>query len=299
MAFTPIALQIEDIQNTDFIPDAFTKVNSNFVELQGNFEDLINTLEIDYVNAIIGVTTPIQSINTQSIKLNAGSLVYVNSSGTVVGSLALDNNSLSVLTVNNVIAGSGVTTANITSTGTATLNNVNVAGALSMSGANSNSASTAYTPQTVTVNLVYNTSTNYAEGTITLTNTTSKNLFLSLSADAATYTGSFNPAIQGVKLTIALDGTNPPADGAEFTMVLTAFLSGSTSIITSWGTLNKTITLIPSSTLAIQDNTVGTLASPINFSNTLYKSNITFLKATFNSVPRLLVTSEKNMTDAN
>jgi hypothetical protein len=299
MAFTPIALQIEEILNTDFIPDAFTKTNSNFVEIQGNFEDLINTLQIDYVNAIIGVTAPIQSINTQSIKLNAGSLVYVNSSGSQVGSLALDNNNLSVLTVNSIINGSGITTANITSTGTATLNNITIGGTINLNGATTATASPAITPQNLTVSLTYNTSTNIAEGTVTLTNTSSKNLFLTLSADAATYTGSFNPSILGVNIKIALDGTNPPADGSQFTFALVGFVSGSTSIIANWASLNKPINLVPSSTLAIQDNAVGTLASPITFSNTLFKSNITFLKSTFSSIPRLLIVSEKNMTDLN
>jgi len=299
MAFTPITLQIDEVLTTDFIPDAFTKINSDFVEIQGNFEDLVNTLQIDYVNAIIGVTTPIQSINTQSIKLNAGSLVYVNSSGTNVGSLALDSNNQSVLTVNSIINGSGITTANLTSSGTASLTNLSVSGTVSFNGASSLSASPAVTPQNLTVSLIYNTSTNISEGTITLTNTTSKNLFLTLSADAATFTGSFNAAILGVNIKIALDGTNPPADGAEFTIALAGFVSGSTSIIANWATLNKTINIVPSSTLAIQDNAVGTLASPISFSNTLFKSNITFLKSTFNSIPRLLITSEKNMTDLN
>jgi len=297
MPFTPLALQIDPILTTDFIPDAFTKTNSNFTELQGNFEDLVNNLEIDYTNAIIGVTTPIQSINTQNIRLNAGSLVFVNSSATQVGSLALDNNNLSVLTVNSIVIGSGLTAATITASGLTTLAGVTISGPTNISGAISSSASIAQTPQSVTLNLAYNTTNNFSEATLTLNNTTSKNLFLTLSADSGTYSGSFNAAIQGVNITIALDGTNPPADGSQFTLVIAAFVSGTTNIITSWAALNKNIALLPSGTLAIQDNAPGVLAVPIVFSNTLFKSNITFLKGTFNAQARLLIVGEKNMTD--
>lgn len=297
MAFTNLALQIEDVLLTDFIPDAFTKVNSNFTEVAGNFEDLINTLQIDYVNAIIGVTTPIQAINTQSIGLKAGSLVYTNSAGTQVGSLTLDSNNLSVLTVNSIVTGSSLTTVNLVSSGTLTAAALNVSGAVGLTGAVSSAATIAQSPGYTTVNLAYNTTTNFSEATITLTNTTSKNLMLTLSADAGTYTGSFNAAIQGVNLKIALDATNPPADGSEFTFALVGFVAGSINVASQWGTLNKNIYLLPSSTLAIQDNAPGVLVTPIFFSNTMFKSNITFLKITTGTQARLLIVAEKNMTD--
>lgn len=298
MAFTPLALNIETILNSDFIPDAFTKVNANFLELQGNFENLINDLQIDYTNAIIGVTTPIKSINTQSIILNAGTLTYLNSSSTQVASLTLDTNNLSVFTANTVNVGTQLTALNITSTGAAALASLSVSGAVNFSGAMTSASSTAETPQTVNVQLAYNTTTNYSKATLNLTNTASRNIFLNLVADAGTYTGSFNANIQGVQITVQLDATHPPADGASFTLVLVGFVSGSTNIMPTWATLNKTIALLPASNLAIQNNAPGTLAVPITFQNISLASNITFLKATFNSQATLLITSNTNMTGA-
>lgn len=297
MAFTNISLQLEDVLLTDFIPDAFTKVNSNFTEVGGNFEDLVNTLQIDYVNAIIGVTTPIQAINTQNIGLKAGSLIYTNSTGTQVGSLTLDNNNLSVLTVNTATIGSALTVPNITSSGIGTFAGLTATGPIALSGAVTSASSIAESPGYTTVNLAYNTTTNLSAATIVLNNTTPKNLMLTLSADAGTYTGSFNAAIQGVQITISLDPTNPPVDGSSFTIAIVAFVSGSINIATQWGTLNKTITLVPDSTVAIQENAAGVLLTPIVFSNTMFKSNITFTKITTASQQRLLITGEKNMTD--
>lgn len=297
MAFNNISLQTEDVLLTDFIPDAFTKVNSNFTEIVGNFEDLVNTLQIDYVNAIIGVDTPIQAINTQNIALKGGALVYTNSAGTQVGSLTLDSNNLSVLTVNSVVTGSGLTSTDVTSSGTATLNNVNASGNVAFTGAVSSAASIAQSPGYTTVNLAYDTSTNLSKATITLTNKTSKNLMLTLSADSGTYSGSFNAAIQGVQITLALDPVNPPTDGMEFCIALVAFVSGSINIAPQWGTLSKQITIVPDVNVAIQDNAPGALLVPIVFDNTMFKSNITFLKVTAGAQARLLIVSEKNMID--
>ena len=62
MAFTNINMQIDDVLDSDFIPDAYTKLNTNFVEVQSTIEDLINNLQIDVANKTIGTTLPVSYI---------------------------------------------------------------------------------------------------------------------------------------------------------------------------------------------------------------------------------------------
>jgi hypothetical protein len=167
-----------------------------------------------------------------------------------------------------------------------------------LAGPVTSTAAIAQTPGYMTVNLNYDTATNLSKATITLNNTTPKNLVLTLSADAGTYTGSFNLGILGVQLTVALDVTNPPADGAEFMFTLGGFVSGVINIATQWGVLGLPINLVPDTNVAIQDNAPGALLTPITFSNTMFKSNITFVKIMASAQARLLIVGEKNMVSS-
>lgn len=298
MAFTPITLQIEDILVTEFIPDAFTKVNSNFLELQGNFENLINDLQINVATGKIGETAPITSINTQNIILDSGTLVYKNASAVQVASLTLNGSEESVFTVDHIVVDSDINVLNITSTGTITAAALAVSGAAAIAGKASFAVAQAITPALGTISLVYNSGTNYSEGTINLTNSTPGNNWFKLAADSATYSGTFNAGLLGIKLTIQFDGSVPPVDGSEFTFGFAGIFTGSTDITATFAGLGSgnTITLIPEATVSIQGNAVGTLAAPIDFMNSRYKSNITFVKASFDAVKRLIIIAEKNMT---
>lgn len=296
MAFTQLNLQIDDILQTDFIPDAFSKSNANFLELQSNFEDLINNFEIDLANMKIGTENPIALIRTQDAIIKAGSLIYQTAVGTQVASLTLDSSNESVFNVDHLIVDEDLTVADITASGTVTLANLIASQAATFNGKVTMVPAPAYTPQIVPVALVYNSSTNYAEGEIVLTNTSRKVSYLELVCDAATYNGgSFNPLINGIKLTLKLHATAAPVDGSENTLALYRVASGSTDVTTTWAAANKQIDILPDVTLAIQENTPGTLSSPIRFQNVAFKSNVTFAKMTFGSQARLIIVAEKNM----
>jgi hypothetical protein len=296
MAFTPITLQIEEILQTDFVPDGFTKSNANFQELQTNHEELINDLEIDVANKKIGTDNPISLIKTENAVIKGGSLLIQTAAGAQIGSLTINVSNETVLNVDHLVIDSDLTIADITASGSTSLVDLAVSGPAAFTGKVTVTPSPAFTPQTVQVNLTYNTSTNYSEGTITLTNTSRKFTFLELVADSATYnSGSFNPLINGIKLTVELHASVPPADGTELCLAFYRLLTGSTDITSAWAALNNDIELIPESTLAIQDNAAGTLSAAIKFQNVSFKSNITFAKFTFGSQPRLIIVAEKNM----
>lgn len=296
MAFTQLTLQIDTIMQSDFVPDAFTKANSNFVEIQSIVEDLVNQLEIDLTNKKIGTDNPINLLRTENIILKGGTLVYQSSVGTQVASLTLNGSNESIFNVDHLVIDSSITTASISASGLSAITNLTVSGTSAFSGKSTFTISPAYTPQTVPVELVYNTSTNYAEGEIILTNSSRKHSYLELVCDAATYSaGAFNPLINGIKLKITLHVSTPPVDGSELMLALYRLVSGSTNITATYAALSKPMDLIPNSLLAIQDNAPGTLGSPIRFENVGLRSNITFAKNTFNSQSRLIIISSKNM----
>ena len=296
MAFTALTLQIENILQTDFVPDAFTKVDNNFLEIQSNFEDLINNLQIDISNKKIGTETPIQLLRTENIILKAGSLLYQTSTGTQVAALTLNSSNESVLNVDHLVVDTDMSIGNITASGTTTLNQLSVASTAALNGKVTMTPSPAYVPQVVQVQLTYNSSTNYAEGEIILTNSSRKHSYLELLCDASTYSaGAFNPLINGIKIKITMHVSTPPADGTELTLALYRVANGSTDVTTTWAALNKPIDLLPNTLLAIQENTPGTLSTPIQFANVALKSNITFAKMTFSSQQRLIIVASKNM----
>jgi len=297
MAFSELNLQIEEILQTDFVPDAFVKVNTNFVEIQSNFEDLINNFEIDIANKKIGTDNPIALVRTENIVLKAGSLLFQTSVGSQVASLELDSSNESVFTVDHLISNIDFSAADISASGTVNLVDLIASGTSTLQGKVTMTQSPAYIPQTVQVQLTYNTGTNYAEGEITLTNSSRKHSYLELLTDATTYSaGAFNPLINGIKITVKIHASTPPVDGTELTLFLYRIASGSTNVTTTYAGLDVPIDLIPYSTLAIQDNTPGTLGTPIQFKPVALKSNITFAKITFSSQPRLIIIAEKNMT---
>lgn len=296
MAFTILTLQIDDILSADFIPDAFTKVNSNFLELQSNFEDLVNNFQIDLANKKIGSDDPISLLRTNNAIIKAGTLIYQTSVGTQVGSLTLNASNESVFNADHLVIDKDMSITDITASGTTSLAALSASGPIAFTGKVTMTPSPAYTPQTVPVNLVWNSSTNYAEGEIILTNTSRKHSYLELVCDAGTYSGgTFNPLINGIRLTVKMHATAPPVDGTEVMLAFYRVVNGSTDVTTSWASVNKPIDLLPNTDVAIQDNTPGALVTPIRFQSVSLKSNITFAKNTFSSQVRLIVVAEKNM----
>lgn len=296
MAFNQLTLQIEDILQADFVPDAFLKVNTNFVEIQSTLEDLINTLEIDIANKKIGTETPINLLRTENIVIKAGTLLYQTSVGSQVASLVLNGSNESVFNVDHLIVDSDLSVATINSSGNTTLTQLIVNSTSVLNGKVTFTPTPAYTPQIVQISLIYNSSTNFAEGEIVLTNSSRKHSYLELVCDASTYSaGAFNPLINGVKIKITLHTTTPPADGSEITLAFYRLVSGSTDVTTTYASLSKPINLIPNTLLAIQENTPGTLGTPIRFQNVALKSNITFAKMTFSAQSRLIIIASNSM----
>jgi len=224
MAFSPIALPIQEILLTNFVTDIATISNSNDLLLQSTLEDLINNLEIDTAGLTIGSTNAITSVKTKSLILQDTGFIYqTGSPSTIIAKLEKDTNSKSILTLDKLISNTeidanvlNVNTLNINSSITSTKSTVS--GTLQFDGqlVESKSASSI-------INVVKDSTT--AKGTLLLTSTSPKNIFVTLSVTSGpdlnpVYSGSSLNNIDLFELKVDFDQTNPPSENSAFTIYI-------------------------------------------------------------------------------
>jgi hypothetical protein len=228
MPFSPVSLPIQEILMTHFVVDIATITNANILTLQGNIEDLINTLEIDVNNNSIGTTNPINFLKAQTVILDDTGLIYQTGSPTpvTIASLAKNGSNESVLTVDHIIT-------NLT----ADFDIIDVNTLIVNTSATFDGDSTFNAPITITSSVIES-----SEGiqedllwdgvapeailTITLSDTSRQNIFLTLEASTSpapnpVYDGvSIDAGISEFNIVIDFDATNPPAPNTKFTIYL-------------------------------------------------------------------------------
>ena len=220
MAFTPIDIPTQEILETDFVVDLRVISNANTLLLKDSIEDLINNLEIDTNTLSIGTDTPISYIRSNSLIMeDTGFVFQTGSPSQIISSLTKNSSDQSVLNVdilsvdsdfqaNTVSSNSVIVTNSLTSNGIITLNApLDIQSAVSQS------------KESIVAIVSDNAGT--AEATITLTDTSRQNIFITLEADASVYTGGgIVGGINDFKLKIDFDASNPPIQDTEFTICL-------------------------------------------------------------------------------
>jgi len=230
MPFTPISLPIQQMLLTNFVTDIATITNANTLLLQAQLEDLINDLEIDISNKTIGTDTPINYLKSDTVILQDTGLIYQTGSPTptIIATLAKNISNESVLTVdhlvNNITAGFDVVTLN-----DLTVNNSAIfTGTADFNAPITITSSVIESEESIQEDLLWTgTLATPAEATITLSNTSRQNIFLTLKASTApdptpVYdgVGAIDSNINEFNVIIDFDATNPPAQNTKFTIYL-------------------------------------------------------------------------------
>jgi hypothetical protein len=230
MPFTPISLPIQQILMTNFVTDIATISNANVLLLQAKLEDLINDLEIDIATTSIGTTTPITSLKSQTVILQDNGLIYQAGSPTptVIATLAKNISSESVLTVDHIVTNMTAGFDTITTNDITIVNSATFTGTADFNAPVTINSSVVESKESVTANLTWaGVIGTPAETTITLSNTSRQNIFLTLKASTApdptpVYDGTtaIDPDISEFNIIIDFDLTNPPAQNTKFTIYL-------------------------------------------------------------------------------
>jgi len=220
MAFTPIDIPTQEILETDFVVDLRVISNANTLLLKDSIENLINNFEIDVNTLSIGTDTPISYLRSDSIIMeDTGFVFQTGSPSQIISSLTKNGSNQSVLNVDvltvddsfqadAISSNTVIITNSLTSNGTITLNApLDVQSAVSES------------KESVLAVLTNN--AGVAEATVTLTDTSRQNIFVTLDADASVYTGGgIVGAITEFKLKLDFDASNPPTQDTKFTVCI-------------------------------------------------------------------------------
>ena len=236
MPYSPINLAIQEILQTDFITDLAQIHNSNVLILKDKLEDLINTFEMDINTISIGVDNPINNVNTQNVVMQDGGFVFQTGiPNQIIAKLEKNGNDESVLNVDNLNIDL-ITSMNDLSVNTATVNtSLTSAGPATFTNTLKYDSSIVESKETVSVPVAYDIVTNEAKGTITLTNTSKRNIYVNLNCATAigptqvydTGTTTLNAGITEFALYIDFDANNPPAQNTTFTIYLVDVLEDS------------------------------------------------------------------------
>ena len=297
MPFTPISLPIQQILMTNFVTDIATITNANTLLLQAKLEDLINDLEIDITNTSIGTDNAISYLRAQTVILQDSGLIYQAGlpTPTVIATLNKNVSNESILTVDRIVtnmtAGFNIITANdLTINTTATFNGTAIFG----SPVTINN-SLIESRENVQADLLWNgVGGTPAEATITLSNTSRQNIFLTLKASTTpdptpVYNGAgiVNPTIPEFNIIINFDLTNPPAQNTKFTIYIIDIINSTTfasiasplaPYVQTWASPIKFIAgtnLSTTNSIVLHDN-VSNVGVPDTTTYTQYGASVTF-----------------------
>lgn len=320
MAFTPIDLPIQEILQSDFIVDIAQIHNSNVLILKDKIEDLINTFEIDINTISIGVDNPINNIKTQNVIFQDGGwILQTGVPNQVIASLSKNGSNLSVLKVDyldvdfevnvDLIESNSVTVNNLLTTESESL----------LKGKITYQSSLVESKETVAALLEFN-GINSAEARISLTDTSKRNIYVTLSAETnlgatQVWDGvSFAAGLTNIKLYLDLDLNSPMDPNTSFTIYIADVIenSSNSSITTQVNLSNLPVTInagvnlsagsaqillhndfdLSSLKLGINPASTDLLSSSV----TAYSSNVTFnYIVDSNTIDRFIITSFSGM----
>lgn len=241
MAFTPVEIPIQEILQTDFITDIGQIHNTNVLLLKDKIEDLLNTLEIDINGVTIGTDSPINSIKTVDLVLQDGGFIFqTGNPNDIIARLSKDVNDNSVFDVDFIDVDVEITAAHATfgtlSVGQgSSFNSIDVTNLLRYNG------SIVESKETVSALLSKDLlSPTTAVATVTLTNTSKKNIYINLVAEESlvstqVWNGSNFGTVTELILKLDFDASNPPLQNQSFTIHIVDVKGsiGNTSILAS------------------------------------------------------------------
>lgn len=252
MAFSPINLTIQEILQTDFITDLAQIHNSNVLILKDKLEDLINNFEIDINTISIGVDNPINNINTQNIILQDGGFIFQTGiPNQIIARLQKNGSDESVLNVDHLNIDMITSMDDLTTNSLTVNDSVSSLGPVVFSNTFKYDTSITESKEIVNVATSYNAVTTFAEGRLTLTDTSRRNIYINMNSETAiggtqVWNGStLNPSVTEFVLYIDFDVANPPTQNMTFTIYLidivedTAGASISSDINTTLGLLGQ------------------------------------------------------------
>jgi hypothetical protein len=319
MAFTPIDIPIQEILQTDFVVDIAQIHNSNVLLLKDKLEDLINNFEIDTTTISIGSDNPINSLRTTDIIIqDGGFILQTGIPNQIISRLSKNGSDESVLNVDHLTVDLDIQADSMT------VNDIIIANSTSLNGATTIVNSLQYnesiieSKESVSVTMTKESSgpyNNMATGTLTLTNTSKKNIYVTLEAETAVgatqvWTGAgFNGTITAFPLIVDFDAVNPPAANTTFTIHIVDVIenSGSVSIITQVNTNNTNVNIDAGTNqstanpillqydLATAGDLLGVNTTTDEFKQ--YGQNVTFNYIIDNVLnDRLMITSKEGLT---
>lgn len=245
MAFTPVDLPIQEILQTDFVVDIAQIHNSNVLLLKDKLEDFLNNFEVDTNTLSIGADNPINNLRTADIIIQDGGFVFQTGiPNQIISRLSKNGSDESVLNVDHLTVDLDIQANSAEVNDIVTTNSATLSGPTTISNKLQYNESIVESKETVSVTMqrqsagIYN---EYATGTITLTSTSNKNIYVTLEAETTVgptqvWTGTgFNGTILGFPLIVDFDASNPPAANTTFTIHIVDVIenSGGTSIISN------------------------------------------------------------------
>jgi len=249
MAFTPLDLPIQEMLQTDFITDLAQIHNSNVLLLKDKLEDVVNNFEFDVNGITIGTGNPINSISSQDIIIQNGGFIFqTGTPNQIISRLSKNGSDESVLNVDHLTVDNDISVDEVT------VNNITVNSSMTINGPAVYTDSLQYdsaiveSKEAISVTLKNSTAAPYlnmAIGTITITDTSKRNIYVKLEAETAigvdqVWTGTtwYNALISDIKLIVDFDATNPPAPNTTFTIHIVDVIenSGQASILNTVNT---------------------------------------------------------------
>lgn len=228
MAFTPVDLPIQEMLQSDFIVDLATIHNSNVLLLKDKLEDIINNFEIDSNTISIGVDNPINSIKAQDIILQDGGFIFQTGiPNQIIAKLEKNSIGESSLNVDNLTVDNGVSVSSINVNSLTVNNSSTFVEDVTFQSQVSFDSQVSDSKESITVLAQRELSPAIASGTITLTNTSRKNIYVTFEMDttaiAATQVHDGSGFVSGINefnLNIEFDSNNPPLQNSSFTIYI-------------------------------------------------------------------------------
>lgn len=243
MAFSPVDIPIQEMLQSDFVVDLAQIHNTNVLLLKDKLEDLLNNFEIDITSISIGTDNPINSIKSTDIVIQDGGLTFQTGTPTeIIARLSKNANDQSVLNVDilSVDVSMSISSASIETlsvTGESEVENLSIAGSLNYD------ASIIESKERVTIDINRNTlgDLTKAVGTLTLTNTSKRNIYLTLRLNEAVGSEqvwggtTILAAISELITNIDFDTDNPPIENQKFTIYLEDIITTTSGSLISSG----------------------------------------------------------------
>lgn len=295
MAFTPIALPIQELLLTNFVTDIASITNANTQLLQAKLEDLINNFEIDTNSITIGTDTPIVSLKSNRVILVETGFTFETAApaSTTIASLVKNGLGKSVLTIDELVVNDATQLNAITVDSLTVATSTNLTGGVVINSNLTFANSVSESKETIVCNITRVGAATSATGRINLSSTSRQNIFVTLNATAAptanpVYNGSsISSGITAFEVYLDFDILSPPAENTIFTINLVDIIetTASTSIKTQIqtaglqlrfiGGLNNSVVPAPTTILLHDNSSVIGIQDTSNFEP--FRTSISFM----------------------